>query len=1430
MSRPSFSTFVKSIAAFIDLSFVFQLLFVPAAFVVTMKTVQAEDTTATESAAVETVTPEAPAFETVQEEIVLPETQSEVLETELETEIPVITEEESATDSSNSTVGEKNDAAEEAKTSETVKTSESESVSDEIEPESILSSFMMAPMAIPAPRTLVVSAPTLLTGTDCTNAGAMNDSDCFTSLQDAVNNANAGDTIEIKSDLTVGSQIKIENKTDLTINGNSKKVHGGFHQSNGNSVILISKSKITINNLTVDAQGGTKIHGINIWKSQDVELKNVTILNAKESILSPKYGLVVGEDSHVIVENITTRDNDRGINVDKGSPKLTITGQSDHNELFAIYTDKREPSYVDDQNQQYSRSNVFLGGYRYSLKSLPATPVISAPTANQEFDVEDVTVSWNNISGAHDYELELNSSTEPLTQIVSGTSHNFTDLENGTYTVRVRARTATGIAGNWSNSVSFEVDVVIPEIRSVGYATMSKLKGASYTGIVVDSRFFGFSDATAFSATIHRADGSTATRIGKQDVLDIINTSKSLQTSLTTPFAFVGSTDNSYYTATSNNIWTDETKPVAITITITSAKHGDVIFTTPVTQSLTEKNGLYSDLYPAPTPTGLKITDTNGNDVSNKSVRTQEGTSSWNAAPNAVAYNYEFRKPSGLPTFEIQITGTSVTGLLHDENSPEGEYAFRVQSVSADGTVSAWSEEVSVFYDKSAPNIANVTFSPQINGNIGATTTVEFDVIDASEIDISKSRVLFADGPNTSNQLKESAKQSFIHIAGNRYKAVFDTKLFVRENYVGKYNLTFNLYDVLGNQKSSKPVKILVDNSGPTSQLTSPANNSIIGGTQTLQFNLTDDTGIESVRIRLSEVGNPGNEKWYHATTFNNTSGSLTFNTSDLVDGVYTVAIRPVDSFGRPRLGVNKGIIIIDNTAPETSGNMPVVLVNGDTATLHGRVFDNNFEHFYCWVTGVTGGEVGVRQEDCLTTWSQSLKRAGNGFTEFDTGTVQNQTDASDTTLLGSVNIDGLADGQYYFNLVAKDKARNASEPVKVLFTIDNTAPVAEITTPATEVTYSDETTTATITGQVSDNVKIKQYRFEIQNADGVYVAGPGLVESGYSITTHSWGWDTSIVPNGTYTIFLWAIDMAGNETSVTRTVLVENSEAPVVEEPEEEVLGTTTPQIAQSSNGVGGGTAEPEVCAAATPSTIGLLGINTLPNGLALTWNKAEGQFTHYAMEIVQINAAGQEVARHGVPAFGDTNSTSFTIQNLPGGHSYRVELFAVNDCMPGPRAVATSGNVTEPGAEFGTGGIILTPDSGEEVVLGASTDEELIENASQEENNGEIAGGTMNALLSGVLGASTEDCTTTSWWWVILPGFLALIAFASLIFSGTGRMIAFGLIAAGSGFGLFQTLCTPWVWMGVIGLGALLVEVLLRRSEPGVSYVAPAKKKARS
>lgn len=145
-----------------------------------------------------------------------------------------------------------------------------------------------------------------------------------------------------------------------------------------------------------------------------------------------------------------------------------------------------------------------------------------------------------------------------------------------------------------------------------------------------------------------------------------------------------------------------------------------------------------------------------------------------------------------------------------------------------------------------------------------------------------------------------------------------------------------------------------------------------------------------------------------------------------------------------------------------------------------------------------------------------------------------------------SITTDPLTDGTYEISAVATDAAGNiTTPPVTGSITIDTTAPVTAITSPASGLVTR---------GAVQINGTIEEpaaYRLTINGA---------LVYSG-SGTDVSYLWNTNQLPSGTYLIILTGTDSAGNSASDSISITIDDTapDQPTRTSPADGAIGTST-------------------------------------------------------------------------------------------------------------------------------------------------------------------------------------------------------------------------------------------------------------------------------
>lgn len=155
-------------------------------------------------------------------------------------------------------------------------------------------------------------------------------------------------------------------------------------------------------------------------------------------------------------------------------------------------------------------------------------------------------------------------------------------------------------------------------------------------------------------------------------------------------------------------------------------------------------------------------------------------------------------------------------------------------------------------------------------------------------------------------------------------------------------------------------------------------------------------------------------------------------------------------------------------------------------------------------------------------------------------GTLKS-TDTS-TPYVYSLSTASLASGTYTLMAKAYDAAGNIGQSGNVSVTVvnDTTAPTVSLTSPVNNATVSG---TTTITATAGDNVGVSKVEFYRS----------GVLLSATNVAPYSYGWNTTTVANGSYTLTAKAYDNTGNVAQSANVLVTVNNP----------VADTTAPSVA---------------------------------------------------------------------------------------------------------------------------------------------------------------------------------------------------------------------------------------------------------------------------
>jgi chitodextrinase len=279
------------------------------------------------------------------------------------------------------------------------------------------------------------------------------------------------------------------------------------------------------------------------------------------------------------------------------------------------------------------------------------------------------------------------------------------------------------------------------------------------------------------------------------------------------------------------------------------------------------------------------------------------------------------------------------------------------------------------------------------------------------------------------------------------------------------------------------------DTSAPTVAISSPQNNSTIGGTQNVSVSASDNVAATKV-------------EWYLDGSLQgsslSSSSTFSWNTHTTPNGSHILSAKAYDAAGNIGTSPNTTVNIAnDNTAPSTPANLSGLSSGFTQAQLSwdASTDDTGVAGYHIWRNGSQIGSV-------TTT----------AFT--DTGLTSGAT--------------------YTYAISAYDASGNESSqtsPISVTTDSDTEAPAVSISAPSNGASISG---TVNVTANATDNAGVVGVQFRLDGA---------MLGTEDTSAPYGFSWNTTSATNGTHTLTAVARDSAGNSTvSAPIQVVINNS------------------------------------------------------------------------------------------------------------------------------------------------------------------------------------------------------------------------------------------------------------------------------------------------
>lgn len=580
--------------------------------------------------------------------------------------------------------------------------------------------------------------------------------------------------------------------------------------------------------------------------------------------------------------------------------------------------------------------------------------------------------------------------------------------------------------------------------------------GDDYKGINVGfSLNEDFRNITELSVSLKKDDATLVTNTHNDTLISHINSGNKL---LSTPFIIQNKGYQETHWSLGTRTWSKDDKPTGFVVTVTDDSGVNFWPFTPV---LSESTSTFESLFPETNPDtknyqytvrgtlyrDISLNNCNGpaqckeqksGDVlEGWTVRLYkedpENSPDWNEIKTAVTDSkglFNFGGVRGAGTYHVCVAlkdgwtqpiqtwgggGYLVDTPNKSKNTDEGPYC----TTSSFANTKNHSTAVNIgMVDTTDPEIAADKPASVISLSKNDYTTSGLASDNESGLD---RVVLYVTDKNNSG---EAAFRKVTREFGENGK--WEIKVPAGQLPDGTYGFNFTVYDKANNSKVERH-EVIVDNVAPKATIKpSPSSVTHEGGIYSkISFKLEDNRQVNSYAV---------NEK-HHKLTPNKWSDA-----NNITVGGWQGARYGKNTFTVYDVAGNSSSydFYLDNKKPEVAIS-EARQVNKDKLEFSGTISDENFRHYYCYLTKSTGGEIkNTRDDNCLTTWAKDLKRNGNPATQLTTGT-------DGVEKIGGFDLTGLESGQYVINLVAVDRAKNQSEIAKYTINVDRTAPTAEL-------------------------------------------------------------------------------------------------------------------------------------------------------------------------------------------------------------------------------------------------------------------------------------------------------------------------------------------------------------------------------------------------
>jgi chitodextrinase len=538
------------------------------------------------------------------------------------------------------------------------------------------------------------------------------------------------------------------------------------------------------------------------------------------------------------------------------------------------------------------------------------------------------------------------------------------------------------------------------------------------------------------------------------------------------------------------------------------------------------------------------------------------------APTNNTSASFSFTASEANSTFACSLDGSTFNACTSPQAYAalaNGSHTFQVRAIDVVGNVDLTPATRTWTVDTIAPTVSNTVPADRSNNISPATTVVATfsEAMNPATLTTATFTLKIKQGNNPPVAATVTYDPSTLKATLQPSAALASQTTYIATISGG----TNGVKDLAGNPANSNYTWSfttgVLDVTPPTVTLTAPFSGAKVRGNVTLSANASDNLAVDHVDFLVngSLVGTDTTSPY-----------SISWNSATLADGTATIAARAVDTSNLTTTTANI-TVTIDNTPPDTtitsgpSGTVTSTSASfsftsteaGSTfaCSLDGAAFSacaspisytglSNASHtFQVRATDAAGN---VDATPASRTWTTDTIAPDTTITAGPSGSVNSSSasfsftatesgstfacrldNAAFSACTSPISYTTLTNGSHTFQVAATDAVGNTdSTPASRTWTVDTVAPTGvAITSPANGSTVSGQTT---INASAGDNVGVTTVRFYID----------GQLFDTDTTAPFSTTWNTNKVSKTTHTLYVIAVDAAGNTTqSATITVTV---------------------------------------------------------------------------------------------------------------------------------------------------------------------------------------------------------------------------------------------------------------------------------------------------